>query len=155
MCVGEMVWWCTRLLVCVFFLSFSLSNSFFCALWCSIQVIVHVYTCIIYIYNCPSVNLGWPLCNEWCMYMYIYNKLYYYVVWGILNRFWIFIWSTKLMWTQSKLLSKIELEKNSKKHEILPTTQLWLRNNNQRHNICMTIRTRRPLYFSGKVLWVG
>ena len=31
--------WCTRMLVC---LSFSLSNSFFCALWCFIQVIVHV-----------------------------------------------------------------------------------------------------------------
>ena len=37
MCVGEMVLWCTHVLVCVFFLPFSLSNSFFCELWCSIS----------------------------------------------------------------------------------------------------------------------
>ena len=32
------------LCVSVCLLSFSLSNSFFCALWCSMQMIVHVYT---------------------------------------------------------------------------------------------------------------
>ena len=29
-------------LVCVFFLPFSLSNSFFCALWCSIQLFMYI-----------------------------------------------------------------------------------------------------------------
>ena len=49
MCVGGgMVLCCTRVFVCVFFLSFSFSfsNSFSHALWYSIQVIVHVYTWI-------------------------------------------------------------------------------------------------------------
>ena len=46
---GVLYEWCIycRVLVCVFFLPSSLSNSFFCALWCSIQVIF-MYNELIY-----------------------------------------------------------------------------------------------------------
>ena len=85
--------WCTRVLVCVFFLSFSLSNSFSCALWCSMQVIVHVHVGLIpvppQIYKCmctykrptgqdvssPAMNLNaavyWHCCDWRYMYVYI------------------------------------------------------------------------------------
>ena len=46
-CIYLCVWWewyyGACVFVYVFFLSFSFSNSFSCALWCSIQVIIHVH----------------------------------------------------------------------------------------------------------------
>ena len=69
---GGMVLWCTRVLVCVFFLSFSLSNSFFCALWCSIQVIVHVHVCV--------GNIHVAQLHGKCTYMYLELYMYIHIV---------------------------------------------------------------------------
>ena len=71
---GGMVLWCTRVLVCVFFLSFSLSNL------CTVVFYTSDCSCIgiLLVTWQPRLNAP-PAIQLTCMYMYMYTQFVWYM----------------------------------------------------------------------------